>query len=68
MSKTKNWLWDEAENFVDNIVAKIKSGEISKEQGSNEIKQNKGNYALELVGIEYEDQVDDFLYYALGGQ
>lgn len=68
MSKTKNWLWDEAENFVDNIVAKIKSGEISKEQGSNEIKQNKGNYALELVGIEYDDQVDDFLYYALGGQ
>ena len=68
MSKTKNWLWDEAENFVDNIVAKIKSGEITKEQGSNEIKQNKGNYALELVGIEDEYQVDDFLYYALGGK
>jgi len=68
MSKTKNWLWDEAEKFVDNIVMKIKSGEMTIQQASDEIKQNKGNYALELVGIEYEDQVDDFLYYAMGGQ
>jgi len=68
MSKTKNWLWDEAEKFVDNIVMKIKSGEMTVQQASDEIKQNKGNYALELVGIEYEDQVDDFLYYAMGGQ
>jgi len=68
MSKTKNWLWDEAENFVDSVIAKIKSGEMTVQQASDEIKQNKGNYALELVGIEYEDQVDDFLYYAMGGQ
>jgi hypothetical protein len=68
MSKTKNWLWDEAENFVDSVIAKIKSGEITQDQGSEIIKQNTGNYALELVGIEYEDQVDDFLYYAMGGQ
>ena len=68
MSKTKNWLWDEAEKFVDNIVMKIKSGEMTVQQASDEIKKNKGNYALELVGIEYEDQVDDFLYYAMGGQ
>jgi len=68
VSKTKNWLWDEAENFVDSVIAKIKSGEITQDQGSEIIKQNTGNYALELVGIEYEDQVDDFLYYAMGGQ
>ena len=68
MSKVKNWLWDEAENFVDQVVAKIKSNMITLEQGVEEIKQNKDNYALELVGIEYEDQVDDFLYYAMGGQ
>jgi len=68
MSKTKNWLWDEAENFVDSVIAKIKSGEISQDQGSEIIKQNTGNYALELVGIECDDQVDDFLYYAMGGQ
>jgi hypothetical protein len=68
MSKTKNWLWDEAENFVDSVIAKIKSGEITKDQGSDIIKQNTGNYALELVGIEHEDQIDDMLYYALGGQ
>ena len=82
MSKTKNWLWDEAENFVDQVVAKIKSnvitleqgieeikqGVITLEQGSKEIKDNKDNYALELVGIEYDDQVDEYLYYAMGGK
>jgi len=68
MSKVKNWLWDEAENFVDNVIAKIKSGQITQDQGSEIIKQNTGNYALELVGIESDDQVDDFLYYAMGGQ
>ena len=68
MSKTKNWLWDEAENFVDSVIAKIKSGQITQDQGSEIIKQNSGNYAIELVGIEYDDQVDDFLYYAMGGQ
>ena len=68
MSKVKNWLWDEAENFVDQVVAKIKSNVITLEQGIEEIKQNKGNYALELVGIEYEDQIDDYLYYATKGE
>jgi hypothetical protein len=41
---------------------------ITLEQGIEEIKQNKGNYALELVGIEYEDQIDDYLYYATKGE
>jgi len=68
MSKTKNWLWDEAEKFVDQVVDKIKQGVITLEQGSKEIKDNKDNYALELVGIEYDDQVDEYLYYAMGGQ
>ena len=68
MSKTKNWLWDEAEKFVDQVVDKIKSNVITLEQGIEEIKQNKGNYALELVGIEYEDQIDDYLYYATKGE
>jgi len=68
MSKVKNWLWDEAENFVDQVVAKIKSNMITLEQGVEEIKQNKDNYALELVGIEYEDQIDEYLYYATKGE
>lgn len=68
MSKTKNWLWDEAEKFVDQVVDKIKQGVITLEQGSKEIKDNKDNYALELVGIEYDDQIDDYLYYAMGGK
>jgi len=68
MSKVKNWLWDEAEKFVDQVVDKIKSNVITLEQGIEEIKQNKGNYALELVGIEYEDQIDDYLYYATKGE
>ena len=68
MSKTKNWLWDEAEKFVDQVVDKIKQGVITLEQGSKEIKDNKNNYSLELVGIEYDDQIDDYLYYAMGGK
>ena len=68
MSKVKNWLWYEAENFVDQVVAKIKSNMITLEQGVEEIKQNKDNYALELVGIEYEDQIDEYLYYATKGE
>jgi len=68
MSKVKNWLWDEAENFVDQVVAKIKSNMITLEQGVEEIKKNKDNYALELVGIEYEDQIDEYLYYATKGE
>ena len=27
MSKTKHWLWDEAEKALDELVAKVKSGE-----------------------------------------
>jgi len=68
MSMTKNYFWDEAEKFVDGVVAKIKSGVITLDQGSQEIKDNKGKYALELIGIEYDDQVDDYLYYAMGGK
>ena len=68
MSKTKNWLWDEAEKFVDQVVDKIKQGVITLEQGSKEIKDNKNNYSLQLVGIEYDDQVDEYLYYAMGGK
>jgi len=68
MSKVKNWLWDEAENFVDQVVAKIKSNMITLEQGVEEIKANKNNYALELIGIEDEYQIDDYLYYATKGE
>ena len=68
MSKVKNYYWDEAEKFVDGVVAKIKSNMITLEQGVEEIKQNKDNYALELVGIEYEDQIDEYLYYATKGE
>ena len=68
MSKVKNYYWDEAEKFVDGVVAKIKSNMITLEQGSKEIKDNKDNYSLELVGIEYEDQIDEYLYYATKGE
>ena len=68
MSKVKNWLWDEAENFVGQVVAKIKSNVITLEQGVEEIKANKNNYALELIGIEDEYQIDDYLYYATKGE
>jgi len=68
MSKVKNYYWDEAEKFVDGVVAKIKQGVITLEQGSKEIKDNADNYSLELVGIENEDQIDEYLYYAMGGK
>ena len=68
MSKVKNYYWDEAEKFVDGVVAKIKQGVITLEQGSKEIKDNADNYSLELVGIENEDQIDEYLYYATKGE
>ena len=37
MSKVKNWLWDEAEKFVDNIACQIKNNVITFDQGVKEI-------------------------------
>ena len=65
MSKTKNWLWDEAENFVEKIACQVKSGVLTFDQGLKEIMNNQNNYALELVGIEDEDNASDYLYYAI---
>ena len=35
MSKTKQWAYDEAEKAVDNIVAKLKDGQIDLTEASN---------------------------------
>ncbi len=60
MSKVKQWAWDEAENKVDNIIAKLTSGEIDRSTAKTKIMKVDN---LELVGID-EYNVDEVIYEA----
>ena len=66
MSKTKNWLWDEAEKALDELVAKVKSGEsVSKVLEYAKTLQVDWSF----VGFSWYDnedeawsEIEDFLY------
>ncbi len=60
MGKVKQWAWDEAENKVDNIIAKLTSGEIDRSTAKTKIMKVDN---LELVGID-EYNVDEVIYEA----
>jgi len=60
MSKTKQWAEDTAENKVDNIIAKLTSGEIDRSTAKTKIMKVDN---LELVGID-EHNVDEVIYEA----
>ncbi len=60
MSKVKQWAWDEAENKVDNIIAKLTSGEIDRSTAKTKIMKVDN---LELVGID-EHNIDEVIYEA----
>jgi hypothetical protein len=49
MSKTKNYYWDEAEKFVDNVLDNLKKGLINKSEAKKEILES--NVALDLIDI-----------------
>tara|TARA_B100000780_G_C21111997_1_gene449462 strand:- start:1291 stop:1500 length:210 start_codon:yes stop_codon:yes gene_type:complete len=60
MSKTKNYLWDEAEDFVDSVFDNLKKGLITKVEAKKEILES--NVALDLVDIN-EFNIDDIIEY-----
>ena len=60
MSKTKQWIEDSTETKVDNIIAKLISGEITRSDARNQI-MNVDNIAM--LGID-ENTVDEVIYEA----
>ena len=60
MSKTKQWIEESTETKVDNIIAKLTSGEITRSDARNQIMKVDN---LELVGID-EHNIDEVIYEA----
>ena len=60
MSKVKQWAENTAETKVDNIIAKLTSGEITRSDARNQIMKVDN---LELVGID-EHNIDEVIYEA----
>ena len=60
MSKTKQWIEESTEKKVDNIIAKLTSGEITRSDARNQI-MNVDNIAM--LGID-ENTVDEVIYEA----
>jgi hypothetical protein len=60
MSKVKQWIEDTTETKVDNIIAKLTSGEITRTDARNQI-MNVDNIAM--LGID-ENTVDEVIYEA----
>ena len=61
MGKVKAWAYDCAEQEVDNILDKVKSGVISKDDAEKEIMQVSN---LDILGVdEYnvDEIIDDYL-------
>ena len=60
MSKTKQWAENTAEQKVDNIIAKLTSGDITRSDARTQIMKVDN---LELVGID-EHNIDEVIYEA----
>ena len=60
MSKTKQWIEESTEKEVDNIIAKLTSGEITRSDARDQI-MNVDNIAM--LGID-ENTVDEEIYEA----
>ena len=60
MSKTKQWIEESTEKKVDNIIAKLTSGEITRSDARDQI-MNVDNIAV--LGID-EHTVDEVIYEA----
>ena len=59
MSKVKNWLWDKAEEKLDNVIDRVKTNQITKSQAIKEIQD--ANEAWELIGFDTIEDVIDFV-------
>ena len=59
MSKVKNWLWDKAEEKLDNVIDRVKTNQITKSQAIKEIQD--ADEAWELIGFDTIEDVIDFV-------
>ena len=60
MSKTKQWAENTAEQKVDNIIAKLTSGDITRSDARTQIMKVDN---IEMLGID-ENTVDEVIYEA----
>ena len=60
MSKTKQWIEESTETKVDNIIAKLTSGEITRSDARDQIMKVDN---IEMLGID-ENTVDEVIYEA----
>jgi|TARA_Y100000033_G_scaffold26904_1_gene25579 hypothetical protein len=60
MSKTKQWIEDSTETKVDNIIAKLTSGEITRSDARDQIMKVDN---IAMLGID-ENTVDEVIYEA----
>ena len=60
MSKTKQWIEDTTETKVDNIIAKVTSGEITRSDARTQIMEVDN---IAMLGID-ENTVDEVIYEA----
>ena len=59
MSKVKNWLWDKAEEKLDNVIDRVKTNQITKSQAVKEVQD--ADEAWELIGFDTIEDVIDFV-------
>ena len=59
MGKVKNWLWDQAEDFLSDIENKIKSGVLSVADAVEKCKN--ADIAFDLIGFNDIDEVEIYL-------
>tara|TARA_B000000557_G_scaffold126830_1_gene102844 strand:+ start:16 stop:210 length:195 start_codon:yes stop_codon:yes gene_type:complete len=60
MSKTKQWIEESTETKVDNIIAKLTSGEITRSDARDQIMKVDN---IAMLGID-ENTVDEVIYEA----
>ena len=59
MGQVKNWLWDQAEDFLFGIEKKVKSGVLSVADAM--VKCKEADIAWDLIGFNDVDEVEDYL-------
>ena len=59
MGAVKNWAWDKAEETLDKVVDRVKTGQISKSQAVKEIQDADENWGL--IGFDTVEDVIDFI-------
>tara|TARA_B110000211_G_scaffold36815_1_gene37060 strand:+ start:719 stop:913 length:195 start_codon:yes stop_codon:yes gene_type:complete len=60
MSKVKNYYWDQAEDYIDSLVSKITSNNMTVEEAVAEAKTTDHNF--QLCGIHSMDDLEECLY------